>query len=51
VIGMIPFDSAVIEAVRNGRAVTFTGASPAAQAIQILAAKLEQELTNLDNKQ
>jgi MinD superfamily P-loop ATPase len=50
VIGMIPFDPAVIEAVRNGRAVTFTGASPAAQAIQILAAKLEQELTNLDNK-
>lgn len=50
VIGMIPFDPAVIEAVRNGRAVTINGASPAAQAIQMLAANLEQELTNLDNK-
>lgn len=47
VIGMIPFDLAVIEAVRKGRAVTFTRASPAAQAIQTLAAKFEQELTNL----
>jgi len=48
--GMIPFDPAVIEAVRNGRAVTFTGVSPAAQAIQILAAKIEQELTNLGTR-
>jgi MinD superfamily P-loop ATPase len=50
VIGTIPFDPAVIEAVRAGIPVTDTGESPAAQAIQILAAKLEQELTNLDNK-
>jgi MinD superfamily P-loop ATPase len=47
VIGLIPFDPAVIEAVRNGRAVTFTGASPAAQAIQTLASKIKQDLTNL----
>jgi len=46
VIGLIPFDPAVIEAVRNGRAVTLTGTSPAAQAIQTLASKLEQELTD-----
>jgi MinD superfamily P-loop ATPase len=47
VIGLIPFDPAVIAAVRSGRAVTITGASPAAQAIQTLAANLEQELANL----
>jgi len=46
VIGLIPFDPAVIEAVRNGRAVTSSDASPAAQAIQTLASKLEQELAN-----
>jgi MinD superfamily P-loop ATPase len=46
VIGLIPFDPAVIEAVRNGRAVTSDGASPAAQAIQTLASKLEEELVN-----
>jgi MinD superfamily P-loop ATPase len=50
VIGMIPFDTAVIEAVRAGIPVTDTGASPAAQAIQTLAAKLKQELTNLGNQ-
>ena len=48
-LGTIPFDPAVIEAVRAGIPVTDVGASPAAQAIQILAAKLEVELTNLDN--
>jgi MinD superfamily P-loop ATPase len=47
VIGIIPFEPAVIEAVRNGRAVTLTGTSPAAQAIQTLASNLEQELTDL----
>ena len=46
-LGTIPFDPAVIEAVRAGIPVTDAGASPAAQAIQILAAKLEVELTNL----
>lgn len=46
VIGLIPFDPAVIEAVRNGRAVTSAEASPAAQAIQTLASKIEQELVN-----
>jgi MinD superfamily P-loop ATPase len=50
VIGMIPFDPAVIEAVRAGIPVTDAGASPAAQAIQILAANLEQELKHLDNQ-
>jgi len=48
-LGKIPFDPAVIKAVRAGISVTDAGASPAAQAIQILAAKLEVELTNLDN--
>lgn len=50
VAGLIPFDPAVIDAVRNGRAVTTNTASPAAQAIQILAANLEQELTHLGNQ-
>jgi MinD superfamily P-loop ATPase len=44
VIGKIPFDPAVIESVRNGVPVTSAGASPAAQAIQILAFNLEEEL-------
>lgn len=44
VIGKIPFDPAVIESVRRGVAVTDSGPGPAAQAIQTLAAKLEQEL-------
>jgi MinD superfamily P-loop ATPase len=48
-VGTIPFDHAVIEAVRAGIPVTDAGASPATQSIQILAAKLEWELTNLDN--
>jgi len=43
-IGKIPFDPAVIESVRNGVPVTVAGTSPAAQAIQILESKLEQEL-------
>jgi MinD superfamily P-loop ATPase len=49
-IGMIPFDPAVIESVRAGVPVTETKASPAAQAIQILAANLEQELDHLDKQ-
>jgi len=51
VTGMIPFDPAVMEAVRSGRAVTVAGTFPAAQAIQMLAANLEQELTNLGTQQ
>jgi MinD superfamily P-loop ATPase len=49
-IGKIPFDPAVIASVRVGVPVTDTGASPAAQAIQILAAYLEQELKQLDKQ-
>ena len=44
VVGTIPFDPAVIGAVRAGRPVTDAGPSPAAQAIQILAANLYQEV-------
>lgn len=51
IIGKIPFDPAVIEAVRAGIPVTQAGTSPAAQAIQILAANLEQELKNCGNQQ
>jgi MinD-like ATPase involved in chromosome partitioning or flagellar assembly len=47
---MIPFDPAVIEAVRKGRAVTLTPASPAAQAIQTLAANLEREVMDRGNQ-
>lgn len=50
VIGKILFDPAVIESVRGGIAVTDSGPGPAAQAIQTLAAKLEQELSNLGNR-
>lgn len=50
VIGKIPFDPAVIESVRRGIAVTDSGPGPAAQAIQTLAAKLEQELSDLGNR-
>jgi MinD superfamily P-loop ATPase len=50
VIGNIPFDPAVIEAVRRGVPVTDSGGTPAAQAIQLMAAILEQELRNLGKK-
>ena len=50
-IGKIPFDPAVIDAVRAGIPVTQAGISPATQAIQILAANLEQELKHLGNQQ
>lgn len=49
-IGKIPFDPAVIDSVREGIPVTQAGTSPATQAIQILAANLEQELTHLGNQ-
>jgi MinD superfamily P-loop ATPase len=44
VIGKIPFDPVVIASVRRGVPVTRAGTSPAAQAIQILASNLGQEL-------
>lgn len=49
VTGKIPFDTAVISAVRAGVPVTDSGDSPAAQAIQTLAANLEQELKSSGN--
>ena len=49
-IGKIPFDPVVIESVRKGVPVTRAGASPAAQAIQILAANLENELMHYGNR-
>lgn len=51
VIGKIPFDSVVIELVRKGVPVTSAGTSPAARAIQILAANLEEELKHLGSQQ
>jgi MinD superfamily P-loop ATPase len=50
VIGKIPFDPAVIEAVRAGIPVTDAVQSPAAQAVRILAAKLEEEMRTLGNQ-
>jgi MinD superfamily P-loop ATPase len=50
IAGLIPFDPAVIEAVRAGRAVTLAPAAPSAQAIQILAANLEREVMDPGNK-
>jgi MinD superfamily P-loop ATPase len=44
VLGEIPFDPAVIEAVRSCRSVTCSPKSPAAQAIQALATKIDQAL-------
>lgn len=43
-LGKIPFDPAVIEAVRNCMPITRLSSSPAAQEIQRLAAKMDQEL-------
>jgi MinD superfamily P-loop ATPase len=43
VVGKIPFDPAVIEAVRNCTPVTRLSSFPAAQEIQRLAAKVDQE--------
>jgi len=50
-VGKIPFDPAVIQAVRAGIPVTQAGTTLAAQAIQILAANLEQELKHSGNQQ
>lgn len=44
VIGKIPFDPMVIESIRKGVPVTSAGASPAAEAIQMLESNLEEEL-------
>lgn len=49
-IGKIPFDPAVIHSVREGIPVTQEGTSPAAQAIQRLAAHIEQELNRVGNQ-
>jgi MinD superfamily P-loop ATPase len=49
-VGKIPFDPAVIESVRQGVPVTRAAGSPAAQAIQILKANLEQELKQRGNQ-
>jgi MinD superfamily P-loop ATPase len=40
VLGKVPFDPEVIEAIRNRRAITQTDTFPAAKAVQILAAEL-----------
>jgi MinD superfamily P-loop ATPase len=40
VLGKVPFDPEVIEAIRNLRAITQTDTFPAAKAVQILAAEL-----------
>lgn len=50
-IGKVPFDPAVIQAVRAGIPVTQAGTSPATQAIQILATNLEPELKHIGNQQ
>jgi MinD superfamily P-loop ATPase len=44
VLGKIPFDPAVIDAVRNCTPVTRLSSFPAAQEIQRLAAQIEQEM-------
>jgi len=44
VLGKIPFDPAVIEAVRNCMPVTHVSSFPGAQAMQALASRLDQEL-------
>jgi MinD-like ATPase involved in chromosome partitioning or flagellar assembly len=43
-LGKIPFDPAVIEAVRSCQPVMCSPKSPAAQAIQALATKIDQAL-------
>jgi MinD superfamily P-loop ATPase len=42
VIGKIPFDPAVMDAIRNRRAITRSDTFPAAQAVQALAERLNQ---------
>ncbi|HII98807.1 MAG TPA: P-loop NTPase [Methanoregula sp.] len=48
--GKIPFDPAVIDSVRAGIPLPQDSKSPAAKAIQILAAYLEEELKHLGNQ-
>lgn len=50
VIAKIPFDPAVIDAVRAGIPVIEAGPAPAAKAIQTLAANLEEELKSIDSQ-
>jgi MinD superfamily P-loop ATPase len=47
VLAKIPFDPAVIDAVRNCRPLTEDETSPAAKAIQSLAARLDRELMGI----
>ena len=49
-ISRIPFDPAVIDAVRAGVPVTDLGASPASQVIRVLADDLEKELVHLGSR-
>ncbi len=49
-ISKIPFDHAVIDAVRTGVPVTDLGVSPASQAIRILADDLKKELIPLGSR-
>ena len=49
-LSRIPFDQAVIDAVRAGVPVTDLGTSPASQAIRILADDLEKELIHLGSR-
>ena len=49
-ISRIPFDPAVIDAVRAGMPVTDLGASPASQVIRVLADDLEKELIHLGSR-
>jgi len=49
-LSRIPFDPAVIDAVRAGVPVTDLGTSPASQAIRILADDLEKELIHLGSR-
>lgn len=49
-IGKVPFDPLAIHPVREGIPVTQACTSPAAQAIQTMAANLEQELNHVGNQ-
>lgn len=50
VVGTIPFDQAVIASVRQGIPVTRAGPSPAVQAIEEMASRLEEELAGCGNR-
>lgn len=49
-IGLIPFDHAVIDSVRKGIPVTRAGPSPAVHAIREMESRLEQELAGCDSR-